>query len=194
MVSSPDGTPRAGAPSAGARFEVSLVPHDVREEESLHAALDALVRLSDVANRTFSRITDRSAVPRRRWRALLARAAGLGCCGRHCNCKAVWRPARVRAGCCPVARKLREHALTCLPAPRHHWTPPAHSTRSQGARPERARWGGAPPRGRRPAQDRCTPGQPAGNACFFAGQVSGGGESWQARGTVRCRCSVRCRC
>ena len=76
MVSSPDGTPRAGAPSAGARFEVSLVPHDVREEESLHAALDALVRLSDVANRTFSRITDRSG---RRAPAALARAAGPRC-------------------------------------------------------------------------------------------------------------------
>ena len=49
----------AGAPSEGARFEVSLVPHDAREGESLHAALDALVRLSDVANSTFSRITDR---------------------------------------------------------------------------------------------------------------------------------------
>jgi len=40
---------------------VSLVPHDAREGESLHAALDALVRLSDVANSTFSRITDRFA-------------------------------------------------------------------------------------------------------------------------------------
>jgi hypothetical protein len=49
----------AGAPSEGARFEVSLVPHDAREGESLHAALDALVRLSDVANSAFSRITDR---------------------------------------------------------------------------------------------------------------------------------------
>jgi hypothetical protein len=44
----------AGAPSEGARFEVSLVPHDAREGESLHAALDALVRLSDVANSTFT--------------------------------------------------------------------------------------------------------------------------------------------
>ena len=50
------------APSAGARFEVNLVPHDAREDEALHAALDALVQLSDVANRAFSRITDRSCI------------------------------------------------------------------------------------------------------------------------------------
>jgi len=49
----------ASAPSSGAKFEVQLVPHDAREEESLHAALDALVRLSDVANSVFNSITDR---------------------------------------------------------------------------------------------------------------------------------------
>jgi len=49
----------ASAPSCGAKFEVQLVPHDAREEESLHAALDALVRLSDVANSVFNSITDR---------------------------------------------------------------------------------------------------------------------------------------
>ena len=46
-------------PSTGARFEVKLVPHDTREEETLHAALDALVQLSEVANNTFNRISDR---------------------------------------------------------------------------------------------------------------------------------------
>jgi hypothetical protein len=46
-------------PSAGAKFEVQLVPHDAREEEVLHGALDALVRLSDVANSIFDGITDR---------------------------------------------------------------------------------------------------------------------------------------
>ena len=47
------------APSACAKFGVQLVPHDAREEESLHSALDALVRLSDVANTIFNGITDR---------------------------------------------------------------------------------------------------------------------------------------
>ena len=47
------------APSACAKFDVPLVPHDAREEESLHSALDALVRLSDVANTIFNGITDR---------------------------------------------------------------------------------------------------------------------------------------
>jgi len=50
---------RVMAPSAGAKFEVRLVPHDSREEESLHHALDALVRLSGVANDIFNGITDR---------------------------------------------------------------------------------------------------------------------------------------
>ena len=46
-------------PSLGAKFEVQLVPHDVREEEALYGALDALVHLSDVANTIFNGITDR---------------------------------------------------------------------------------------------------------------------------------------
>ena len=49
-------------PSLGAKFEVQLVPHDVREEEALYGALDALVHLSDVANTIFNGITDRFVV------------------------------------------------------------------------------------------------------------------------------------
>ena len=49
------------APSAGAKFRVELVPHDAREEESLHSALESLVQRSDVANTIFNSITDRYA-------------------------------------------------------------------------------------------------------------------------------------
>ncbi len=52
MVLTPAGLP----PSAGAKLELTEIPHDLREEEGLHAALDALQALAVVADEVLSGI------------------------------------------------------------------------------------------------------------------------------------------
>jgi hypothetical protein len=44
-------------PSVGARFEVFLVPHDLREEEARHVLLDAVTWLDGVTDLVMAGIT-----------------------------------------------------------------------------------------------------------------------------------------
>ena len=52
MVLTPAGIP----PSAGAKLEITEISHDLREEEGLHAALDALQALAVITDEVLTGI------------------------------------------------------------------------------------------------------------------------------------------